>query len=132
MFYRYDVKVRLNGNVANEVMRTNVSAAEVMILRALHEDDAVHVLREFTGTGEFIEERDMLRLRYQKTDDPNFNRTKIDFDRMFGPDHIDLPSRLKDFEKQERELREGKTIDPKRRPGSRVDVPDREVMNVVA
>ncbi len=37
----YDCKVRLSGSVLNEVPRTNVSAAEIFVLRGIHGEDAV-------------------------------------------------------------------------------------------
>lgn len=37
----YDCKLRLGGNVVNEVRKEKVSAAEVIIMRAIHGDDAV-------------------------------------------------------------------------------------------
>jgi hypothetical protein len=37
----YDCKVRLGGNVVNEVRKDKVTAAEVILMRAIHGDDAV-------------------------------------------------------------------------------------------
>ena len=37
----YDCKVRLGGNVINEVRKEKVTAPEVILLRAVHGDDAV-------------------------------------------------------------------------------------------
>lgn len=42
----YDCKVRLAGNVINEVRKEKVSAAEVIIMRAIHGDDAVIEIAE--------------------------------------------------------------------------------------
>jgi hypothetical protein len=39
--YRYDATVRLAGSPLHEVQKENLSASEILILRAIHGDDAV-------------------------------------------------------------------------------------------
>lgn len=46
MFKLYACKLRLNGNVLNEIRKTDVTAAEIEVLRALHGSDSVLDIEE--------------------------------------------------------------------------------------
>ena len=94
--FRYTSRIRLNGSVTNEVRKTDMSPAEVIIMRRLHGNDAVLDIVETPG--EYAPgEREILEARYAKA----LAREKppITFEGLFGPSHIDLPPRLPDFAK---------------------------------
>ena len=96
--YRYTAKVRLGGSVTNEVMLKGVSAAEIMILRRLHGGDAIKDLQENkSDKSSHEDEREALKRKYCSS---SVNRTKLNFEQMFGPEHMDLPNRLPELEKQ--------------------------------
>jgi len=61
----YSCKVRLNGSLYNEVPKSDVTAAEIHILKMLHGDDAVIGVEE-TGKNKATqaEERDRLEAIY--------------------------------------------------------------------
>ena len=61
----YSCKVRLGGSLYNEVLKSEVTAAEIHILRALHGNDAVIDVKEI-GKNKISqpEERDRLTLEY--------------------------------------------------------------------
>jgi hypothetical protein len=94
----YDCKVRLNGAVANEVRKHAVTAAEIMILRALHGEDAVV---EIVPVGEEVRAHLSERQRlYGVYANPNILTAEALKPRMemlrgmFGHDTADLPQRL--------------------------------------
>lgn len=99
----YTCKVRLNGDLYNEVMLRNVTAPEVMVLRSLHGQDGVVVL-ESTGREDIrdADERDRLRHKYSLTsgsEAASLTEGKIDIvSRLFGPDTVPLPKELADFD----------------------------------
>lgn len=78
----YSAKVRLAGDVRHEVHRINLSAPEVMVLRAIHGADAVVNIKK-TGHWQTSHagERDRLAMDYGP---------KIVAD-LFGPEHRELP-----------------------------------------
>jgi hypothetical protein len=96
----YDAKVRLNGSVANEVNKHSITAAEVMILRALHGEDAVV---NIAPVGEeqrpHLQERQRLYGIYANINTLTAEALKPRMDMlrgMFGHDTADLPQRLPD------------------------------------
>ncbi len=96
----YTCKVLLAGSRNNEVKKHGISAAEVMCLRRIHGDDAVVDIEE--GSNKSIEhhkERERLAAKYHH----GLLKSKTSFERMFGPDHQSLPTRLPDFEKKTEE-----------------------------
>lgn len=94
--YRYAAKIRIGGSVMNEIRKDNMSAAEVIILRQLHGNDAVLEIKETKDNAEDKDEREDLRIKYVGAN-TSVERTRIDFNRMFGPDHVPLPKRLPEF-----------------------------------
>lgn len=93
--YRYNLKLRLGGSANNEVLMEKCSAAEVTLLRHLHGSDAVVDLVEGSNDkSEHAKEREKLFAKYTGH---GMNRTPIDFGRLFGPAHTDLPGRLREF-----------------------------------
>ncbi len=95
--YRYSAKIRISGSVMNEVRRPNMSAAEIMILRQLHGNDAVVDISESEKADKKADhgkERERLKRRYLGQSE---RRTKLNFATMFGPEHLPLPERLPDF-----------------------------------
>lgn len=99
--FRYTAKIRLGGAVTNEVRLSDLSAAEVMILRRLHGNDAVKELVETrSDRSQHADERMRLKLKYCGGGE---RRTRLNFEHMFGPEHMDLPNRLPDFVKKEAE-----------------------------
>lgn len=56
----YDCKVRLAGNLVNEVRKTKIPAAEVICLKMVHGDDAVV---EIKPNGTTRQEHEMVRQR---------------------------------------------------------------------
>ena len=85
----YSCKVRLSGNVNNEVRKPEVSAAEVLVLRQLHGADAVlEVKRVRMEHAPHAKERDRLNRVYG---------AKI-ITQLFGAAHNDLPVRVADLD----------------------------------
>jgi len=107
--YRYTGILRLDGNVYNEIIKEKMSAAEVMILRKLHGDDAFRELTELsTDCSDYDEERAKL-MRIYVADGRLESRTKfneVNFITMFGPAHMQLPERLPEFKIKQREEEE--------------------------
>lgn len=74
----YNAKVRLSGNVLNEVERNAITAAEVIVLQAVHGADAVvNVKPVKMDKRNHRDERDRLEYRYGK---PRIEQ-------LFGPAH---------------------------------------------
>lgn len=114
--FRYSAKIRLSGSVLNEVIKENMSAAEVMILRRLHGNDALIGLQEVTSDKTPHEqELEYLKKTYCSSSQ---NRTKINFEQMF-PEHIPLPNRLRDFDVKEEP--EAPKMDSRTRSRTKVD-----------
>lgn len=94
----YKVKVRLAGAVTNEVVKENVTAAEVFILRAMHGGDAVAVIeKQKMDKRSHAEERKRLYHVYANPEHnmPDAVKKKTDMIRgLFGHDSMDLPVKL--------------------------------------
>lgn len=104
--FRYSAKIRLGGSVLNEVRKTDMSPAEVIIMRRIHGDDMVVDLvetqREPTPEEKLLEEqgvteRPALEAKYGRILARETPPTS--FDILFGPSHMDLPPRLLEFAK---------------------------------
>lgn len=90
----YNCKLRLHGNVVNEVMKENISAPEIVIMRKLHGDDAVVEIKyAYTGKIDAGAERRRLSERYNgglKAIDKTMNVL-----RLFGEDYQPLLNAVK-------------------------------------
>jgi len=94
--YRYSAKIRLGGSVTNEVQKSNLSAAEITILRRLHGNDAVSQVEEGVNDNVSHEEE---RSRLQVTYDRALLKVQppTTFEQLFGHSHQPLPVRLMGF-----------------------------------
>lgn len=97
----YDCKVRLAGQVANEVRKYKVTAAEIEILRSIHGADAV---AEIVDAGEdkrtSAAERQRLYGLYASPNDhtPEQVAKKLEgFRALFGHDRMALPESLEEL-----------------------------------
>lgn len=98
MFKLYNCRVRLLGNPLNEVPKTEITAAEIEVLRALHGNDAVVGITE---VGEVkrtsAQERELIYSRYASpatamAEQVEKKRTLIR--NLFGHDRLPLPTEL--------------------------------------
>lgn len=96
-FTVYKCKLRLDGSVLNEVPQTDVTAAEIEMLRGLHGSDAVLDIKE-TGTIERTDaaERAAVKNKYlHPLDAPQRLKTKTQIFRdAFGHDSLPMPRSL--------------------------------------
>ena len=96
----YDCKVRLNGSVANEVVKHEITAAEIMVLRALHgEDSVVDIKAGRMDKRSHTEERQRLYGIYANGNTLNaetMGPRMAMLRGMFGHDTADLPVKLPD------------------------------------
>ncbi len=98
----YNIKLRLHGNVNHEVLKQNLSAPEVIVLRAIHgEDGVLDVKYSKTKEVDASEERERLALRYNSALSKLEPRTNITH--MFGGDYLPLVETLKDVAKPAKE-----------------------------
>lgn len=98
MFPLYSCKVRLNDSVLNEVRKSDVTAPEIMILRAVHGDGAVLDINE-TGKAKrtHAQERQRIYSVYANAETNNSETVakKMTLIRnLFGHDSLDLPTKL--------------------------------------
>jgi len=102
----YAGTVRLDGSVLNEVQMSGITAPEVLVLRAVHGDDALSGLREIkSDKREHGGERERLALKYGY---------KV-VQGLFGPAHADLPTSVRGVNLAEDEAEDDKKNAPKRR-----------------
>ncbi len=92
--YKYNVKLRLGGLVTNEVIKKKIPPAEVILLRAIHGQDAV-IIDDEVGkeAADDLKVREDLAHRY-RLDRISKNRTKVSLFNLFGHPHVPLPQRL--------------------------------------
>lgn len=96
----HDCKVRLSNELANEVRKTNVTAAEILVLRALHGEEAViDIVKKDMDRRSHAEERAHLWKLYVGTSEGEdlggFQKGRGDMLRsLFGAKHIPLPVEL--------------------------------------
>lgn len=104
--YKYKAKIRIGGSVLNEVVKSNLSAPEVIILRHLHGSDAVLELEEIgqsrADRTSHHELRKELAEKYVYRGN-NDARTKFSLEKLFGPENVPLPARLEEFAQAEKE-----------------------------
>lgn len=99
--YRYSCKVRLGGTVTNEVRKTDVTAPEIIILRAIHGADAVQDIVE-TNKSDRRQHRVERQRLYDAYASPKFNNAETVDKKLaairavLGPDMNDLPVRVPD------------------------------------
>jgi hypothetical protein len=94
----YNFKLRLHGNVNHEVLKQNMSAPEVIVLRAIHGDEGVIDVK-YSKSEEVdpASERERLHLRYGGALAKLEPRTNIQH--MFGGDYMPLLETLKGVDK---------------------------------
>lgn len=97
-FKLYSCKLRLEGSVLNEVPKDDVTAAEIMMFRALHGNDAVVNIVE-TGEKTAADAAERLRVTVKfinpARDAPPRLKAKTEmFRNMFGHDTLPLPKAL--------------------------------------
>lgn len=90
----YNCKVRLAGQLHNEVYKPQVSAAEVLILKTIHGDDAVVGL-ERAGKGKPV--HDQLRRQLEDTYERGLRGARTSMTELFGPRHQPLPEKLPSY-----------------------------------
>lgn len=100
----YDVKVRLAGSRENEVRKDNVTAAEIMILRAFHGVDSVEdIVPKEMDRRSHSDERKRLFLSYVGAEETGNlgghmqSRAQVLIG-LFGPSHTPLPVELPESE----------------------------------
>lgn len=97
----YVCKLRLAGAVVNEVMKADVTAAEIEIFRHLHGDDSVLDIKETADVKRSsAEERSRLRDLYANPEKLNSLQLKVKTDmlrNLFGHDRAPLPDDLGDM-----------------------------------
>ena len=91
----YDVIIRVGGSLYNEVEKHSVTAAEVIMLQALHGEDAVRITKHVGTTDEphaHIRERmaDFFGTGHVETSRSGPELVK----KHFGPKNMPLPDRL--------------------------------------
>lgn len=93
----YNAKIRLGDQIANEVRKENISAAEIMILRAIHGATAVvDIAKSKMGVRKHDEERAHLTAKYAS---PQLGAERLAQKRqmmmsLFGHDGNPLPAKL--------------------------------------
>jgi hypothetical protein len=97
----YDCKVLLAGSRDNEVRKTKITAAEIMVLQALHGSDSVLEINPVAqDKRSSTDERRHLFRTYVGEDDMDgnlggFAKTRADIlNKLFGPSHVPLPTEL--------------------------------------
>lgn len=88
----YDALVRLAGNLLNEVQKFNLSAAEVVLLNAIHGEGAISRLKQVGEIEDFTPgkhraERQRLRAMYAERSPRNLDI----FEKLFGAPATPLP-----------------------------------------
>lgn len=96
----FSCKLRLAGAVQNELWKTDVTAAEVDVLRELHGNDAVVEIKHTSDVERTdIAERARLRRIYANPDNLNTQALKRKTDmlrNLFGHDRLPLPNEISD------------------------------------
>lgn len=86
----YRGKVRLAGDMRNEVRRDDMTAPEVILLKRIHGEDALTELEKIGSTkANHQEERQRLYVKYPTAINVDAKRHLIE--ELFGPNHADLP-----------------------------------------
>lgn len=96
----YDCILRLDGSVLNEVQKAGVTAAEIMVLRALHGADAVHGIVPGNPKADrrtSVIERARLRQLYadpQSLSDVSAKKKEAVLVNLFGHESMPLPDEI--------------------------------------
>jgi hypothetical protein len=87
----YSGKIRLAGDMRNEVRRAGMTAPEVILLQRIHGPDAVLELEKMgSEKRNHQEERQRLYLDYPAAINTDAKRHYVE--ELFGPNHNDLPT----------------------------------------
>jgi len=98
----YDCKVLLAGSRENEVRKTDVTAAEIMVLRDIHGADSVSEIKpKGMDKRPHADERRRLFMLYVGSEENesmggHYKEKAAMLQRLFGPSHVELPIELKD------------------------------------
>lgn len=87
----YKGKLRLAGDMRNEVRKGDLTAPEVILLRKIHGDDAFVEL-EKTGSKKADHQAERQRLYLEYPAAVNADAKKHFVEELFGPNHQDLPT----------------------------------------
>lgn len=87
----YKAKIRLAGNMLNEVRREGMTAPEIMLLQKIHGGDAV-VEIEKTGNESMNHQAERQRLYIEYPAAINVDAKRHYVEELFGPNHVDLPT----------------------------------------
>ncbi len=87
----YKGKIRLSGDMRNEVRKEGLTAPEVILLKRIHGDDAfVEIEKTGREPRNHYDERQRLYTEYPAAINTDAKRHYIE--ELFGPNHQDLPS----------------------------------------
>ncbi len=87
----YKGKIRLGGDMRNEVRKEGLTAPEVLLLKRIHGDDSfVEIEKTGAVKADHQEERQRLYLTYPTA--VNQDAKKHLVEELFGPNHQDLPT----------------------------------------
>jgi hypothetical protein len=87
----YSGKVRLAGDMRNEVRRGKMTAPEVILLKRIHGEDAVLEL-EKVGNEKVNHQEERQRLYRDYPTAINIDAKRHLVEELFGPNHNDLPT----------------------------------------
>lgn len=103
----YNCKVNLNSKSETQVFLPGVTAAEILILRAIHSDpthedvggmESVVDIKK-VGEADYTDEEEKERLTGAGADGMGVARYRLDiYRKVFPNDHIQLPQKLKEFD----------------------------------
>ena len=103
-FDLYSAKLRLAGSVMNEIRKTDLTAPEIEVLKAIHGSDAVvDIKHKGNVSREHREERERIMLAYVNPADnlEGQARKKTAMIReLFGHDRLPLPTTIEDVESE--------------------------------
>lgn len=87
----YKGKIRLSGDMRNEVRKYGLTAPEVILLQRIHGSDAVSEL-EKVGSRSVNHQNERQRLYIDYPTAINQDAKKHYVEELFGPNHVDLPT----------------------------------------
>lgn len=96
----YQCKLRLAGNVNNEVLKTDVTAAEIEVLREIHGSDAVLDIVQ-TGENKLDSAKERARLKRIYASEESLSSQSLGkrmamLRNLFGHDRLELPNDVVD------------------------------------
>lgn len=97
----YSCKLRLAGNVNNEVLKTEVTAAEIEVLREIHGSDAVLDIVQ-TGENRLDSAKERARLKRIYASEESLSSQSLGkrmamLRNLFGHDRLELPNDVVDL-----------------------------------